>query len=737
MSLSVSAYVLRSSSFNETMSSFSGDRKAKYKGQEIAIWDGTASTYSDWQSTTEEDHVKWSIDEFAFPATIDDAYYMYHVGIDCGWFTEVQFQAFVTKYGKPYDFALATFPNDRKMVQQRYWQEEQKADPRAKLTMAKERRMAFTVLKQGVDTDKVDRKYFDLCHGSPAMLLAMLRYLASEVMTKGVDGLDLKQQFAVLKWPTKGSFVEQLTAFNKLMTMYTEMLSRHEEHYRISSVDKQVALRTLRPDALKACDRDMRMVKTYDDAYMIALAEARVIDKANGVTPVLVAGNVDVASFYVKETSKPKQEKGGKKQSSEKSKVDCLHCGGGHNLFNCDKPEIKAMSRSEKFKKLNDWRKSRDKKSAKTVAAGAAGVDEDEEESEDAKKGPKFTFNQASGLYCPATGKENPSVNMYRFDRGPASYVNALVFFPCDGSPDRSADGSQEQMAEQSQRMEEAFAARNSAAWMQDCEFVDSGAGVALCDDKEKYRVYVDVQPGELPGFGGIGGSRRETVGHGIRDMQCWDPEAKCNWQFSFYSRATEGAGDSIVLISEDSLAQSMVGCSTIPTGEGQSVKRLIDYSDESKMRVQMIKTNSIWAMPKSTSEQLQQYPIKHAGSDDYAMRMLNTSVLPAMEVSISPQLPWYASKTGLVPSRSESAAGVAHEDGDRGDAATFEGVEVDQPMLVAQQHELLTDEEFQHGRSDLAAVFVGAQRPTAAAKEQGSRIPSTQGIWYPRGGGY
>ena len=118
---------------------------------------------------------------------------MYHVGIDCGWFTEVQFQEFVTKYGKPYDYALATFPNGRKLVQQRYWREGQESDPRAKMTMAKERRMAFTVLKQGVNTDKVDRKYFDMCYGPPAMLLAMLRHLVSEVMTKGVDGLDLKQ----------------------------------------------------------------------------------------------------------------------------------------------------------------------------------------------------------------------------------------------------------------------------------------------------------------------------------------------------------------------------------------------------------------------------------------------------------------------------------------------------------------------------------------------------------------
>jgi len=206
--------------------------------------------------------------------------------------------------------------------------------------------------------------------------------------------------------------------------------------------------------------------------------------------------------------------------------------------------------------------------------------------------------------------------------------------------------------------MERALAAKSSGGWMQDQEFVDSGAGISMCDEQEKYTLYVPVQPGQLPGFGGLGGSRRETVGHGLRTSLCVDPANKCIWRIVFYSRRTVGNGASITLISEDGLAQSMIGCSTQPLGNGNSTKRMVDHSKTSEMNVQLIKANSIWALPKPSADQLQEYPICDAGGGDYAKSMVEsvTGALASVTVEDSRQESgsWYECGVGFSADGSE-----------------------------------------------------------------------------------
>ena len=208
------------------------------------------------------------------------------------------------------------------------------------------------------------------------------------------------------------------------------------------------------------------------------------------------------------------------------------------------------------------------------------------------------------------------------------------------------------------QRMERALAAKSSGGWMQDQEFVDSGAGISMCDEQEKYTLYVPVQPGQLPGFGGLGGSRRETVGHGLRTSLCVDPANKCIWRIVFYSRRTVGNGASITLISEDGLAQSMIGCSTQPLGGGNSTKRMVDHSKTSEMNVQLIKANSIWALPKPSADQLQEYPICDAGDGDYAKSMVESVTGALASVTVEDPMQesgsWYECGVGFSAAGSE-----------------------------------------------------------------------------------
>ena len=392
-----------------------GARIAKYNGQQIMVWNGTAASFDNWDEVTQEDHVKFGFASFAYPATAGQAFYLQYVAKQQGFYTAAQFTKFEEDYGKIFEFD--DVPAAEKTRQRTKWTDLVAADVCTPEAHAERRRLAFTVMKQGIDTTKIPRRHFQLCYGDPAMLRQMMKFLASEVVTKGVDGLDVRTQFDTMKWPNEGNFVQQCINFDKIVTLFEQALARHDEQYECRDCDKHVKLRTLCPKALKTCFRDLRLADNYADAYQILLTEARVTDTENGVQAVLWAGEVDVAAMYVTKQAEP-GKLGVNKTDPGRKKVNCVLCNEGHTIWRCPTEEAGKMTAAEKEAAVEKYfaDKRATRQPGQVSAAAAAAVEEV----------PIFCFQQSPGLYTPATGleKANPSINRYRFDRASSSYVN-------------------------------------------------------------------------------------------------------------------------------------------------------------------------------------------------------------------------------------------------------------------------------------------------------------------------
>ena len=453
---------------------------AKYNGSVIAKWGGTATSFRAWGGRTEGGHVKFGMAEWTFPVSATEAYYMNVLAMDAGFYTKEEYDAFKAKFGRPFLFDFSKMSDEEKAVQVALWA---KAAPSGKAVqragvikkLSLERRLAFTVLKQGIDTTKIDRKYFNECHGPPAMLMAMMRYLAAGVVTRGVDGLDIRAQFNEVKWTNAGNFVAQVIAFDKVLTLFQETLLRHEPNFHVTDTDKHVMIRQKRPTALKGSDRDIRKATNYDEGYQILLVEARVVDKEHGVQPVLFAGTEDVSAFYLAEPTKFSKggASGGAKSdggAKPKYKVVCAECGGGHTIYKCTTESAKKLTSVEKREKVDAYLKKQ-RGGRKTLALAATTGDTGGQET---TKVQQYTFSQASGLYLPAKGKIEGK-NMFKFDHDSASYVPSMVLFPIFEQQQLVLGVVEDATAQQ--RMERALAAKSSGGWMQDQEFVDSGVG--------------------------------------------------------------------------------------------------------------------------------------------------------------------------------------------------------------------------------------------------------------------
>ncbi len=99
------------------------------------------------------------------------------------------------------------------------------------------------------------------------MLMAMMRYLAAGVVTRGVGGLDIRTQFNEVKWTNAGNFVSQVIAFDKVLTLFQETLLRHEPNFHVTDTDKHVMIWQSRPTAPKGSYRVFRNAPNYHEGY--------------------------------------------------------------------------------------------------------------------------------------------------------------------------------------------------------------------------------------------------------------------------------------------------------------------------------------------------------------------------------------------------------------------------------------------------------------------------------------